>query len=75
MYDGGWLKGMTYHTIKRIFMHEALYAFDQWIRGQTCGVHPKTGKVIIYGWDIERFIIHSLRNGRPATSQPADYFD
>lgn len=51
-FDGYYLETLLAFWGKRV--HNK---FIKWINGQTCGVHPKTNKSLIYAWDIDRFLL------------------
>lgn len=64
---------MTFDLIKSILTEEAYAAFDEWMRGQTCGV--VNGEPVVYAHDFERWVRESIQHKRPVTSQMGPDWD
>lgn len=63
MHNGLVLKGLTFNQIRDLMTDSAYDSFSEWMRGQTVGVDPKTREGVVYGWDLERWLVVTLRTG------------
>lgn len=57
-------RGYTFEEIKSFLTEKEFKRFNDWIYGQTCGIDEKTNELLIYAWDVQRFV-EMVRNNVP----------
>ena len=56
--------GYFWSSIEKMMTKKEFKEFKKWMYGQTCAIDEKTNQVVVYSWDIDRFL-DMLRKGKP----------
>lgn len=57
-------RGYTYEEIRSFLTEKEFRKFTNWMGGQTCSIDEKTNELLIYAWDVQRFV-EMVRNKVP----------